>query len=588
MAYRIGEYVIDPAAYELRRGDALLPVEPQVLELLVFLIENRQRAVTKDEIIERIWNGRIVSDATLSSRIKAARQALGDDGAAQKLIRTIHGRGFRFVGELAEADLPADAQPKQPAPAAGEGEALAQHRQQRRHWVQALTVYIQGGVLAARLHGLPRWAAAAAAFVVILGTGYVLGSLLIRPAAQTGTSALKASIPGHKAFDGRWRVENAGNEHCFHKRSVMFWTIADGTLHQDGTGTGTVSVTGELSFRRAGAEDPSRIVVYSGGLERDEGSGSYFLERSKCAGTIRLTRLAPPSNAAAAPKTGESQPRPTFRDCDLCPEMAVLPEGFFLMGSPPDEEGRSLAEGPQRVVRFATPFAIGRFEVTIDEFAAFVDETGYQAATHCLVYAFDVDQLVLRPHTFRNPPYKVSGSHPAACVSWDDAKAYMAWLARKTGKPYRLPSESEWEYAARAGTTIPFSFGMIDPATVCQHAKTSDASTRFPWRHAGCDSGWGHGAAPVGKHRPNAWGLYDMLGNLWEWVEDCWHGSFVDAPVDGSAWTKNGDCAQRVSRGGSWANRPRAVRVAARIAYAASAASSNRGYRVALTLGPQR
>src|SRR5512145_703752 len=109
MAYRIGDCVIDPAAYEIRRGDALVPVEPQVFELLVFLIENRQRAITKDEIIDRVWEGRIVSDATLSSRVKAARQALGDDGAAQKLIRTIHGRGFRFVGEVTEASLPADA-----------------------------------------------------------------------------------------------------------------------------------------------------------------------------------------------------------------------------------------------------------------------------------------------------------------------------------------------------------------------------------------------------------------------------------------------------------------------------------------------
>src|SRR5262245_60452088 len=107
MSYRIGEYLIDPAAYEIRRDDALLPVEPQVLELLVFLIENRQRTLTKDEIIDRVWKGRIVSDATLSSRIKAARQVLGDDGAAQRLIRTVHGRGFRFVGEVTQDAPPA-------------------------------------------------------------------------------------------------------------------------------------------------------------------------------------------------------------------------------------------------------------------------------------------------------------------------------------------------------------------------------------------------------------------------------------------------------------------------------------------------
>jgi DNA-binding winged helix-turn-helix (wHTH) protein len=433
MAYRIGDCVIDPAAYEIRRGDALVPVEPQVFELLVFLIENRQRAITKDEIIDRVWEGRIVSDATLSSRVKAARQALGDDGSAQKLIRTIHGRGFRFVGEVAEPDRRPEVELKDP-PAIAEAEAAPGPAAASPAAMAFDVGRRYAVVLAARLGGSPRWAVAVAAFVIVLGAGYLLSNLLLRRSAQTGVSALTASAPVHKVFDGRWRVDNSGNEHCFYKRSVMYWTITEGRLHQGGRGTGTVSVKGELSFRNTGVKDPSRMVVYIGRLEGDEGSGSYFQEGSKCAGTIRLARLKPLGDAGPALKTDGPQPRPASQDCEVCPEMALLPEGFFLMGSPPDEEGRSLTEGPQRMVRFAAPVAIGRFEVTIDQFAAFVVETGYKPAAQCLIYAFDVDQLLPRPHTFRNPSYDVSGTHPAACVSWDDAKAYVTWLARQTGK----------------------------------------------------------------------------------------------------------------------------------------------------------
>ena len=266
--------------------------------------------------------------------------------------------------------------------------------------------------------------------------------------------------------------------------------------------------------------------------------------------------------------------------------MVELPSGKFMMGSPPDEEGRSIAEGPQRVIRLAKPFAIGRYEVTIEQYAAFVDATGYKPATKCVVYAFEVDQGVPMPHTFSKPSYPVSGSHPASCVSWDDAQAYVAWLVQKTGRPYRLPSDAEWEYAARAGTTTPFSFGLLDPTIVCQHAKLADAGTRFPWRHTGCDSGWGHGPAPVGKHTANAFGLHDMHGNVSEWVEDCWHDNFIGAPNDGSVWIAGGDCSRRVYRGGSWGHKVAGVRSAARNWTRSALASDNRGFRVALSLGP--
>jgi formylglycine-generating enzyme len=210
--------------------------------------------------------------------------------------------------------------------------------------------------------------------------------------------------------------------------------------------------------------------------------------------------------------------------------------------------------------------AIGKFEVTVDEFAAFVDATGHQPGAKCNVFVLDLDRWVGKTTTFRDPHYPQGGSHPVTCVNWLDAKAYAAWLSQKTGKPYRLPTEAEWEYAARAGTTTPLSFGDYSHARVCEHAKFADASTRFAWKDQSCSSNFGHGAAPVGQHQPNPWGLHDMHGNLWEWVEDCWHASYAEAPEDGTAWLEDGkgDCAHRITRGGSWRNAVQDLSVTAR------------------------
>jgi formylglycine-generating enzyme required for sulfatase activity len=197
----------------------------------------------------------------------------------------------------------------------------------------------------------------------------------------------------------------------------------------------------------------------------------------------------------------------------------------------------------------------------------------------------DLDQWLAKPTSFREPSYPVTGAHPATCVSWNDAKAYVAWLATKTGKPYRLASEAEWEYAARAGTTTAYSFGDDAHPSPCDYAKLADASTRFSWKLETCDSRHGHGTAPVGRHRPNAWGLHDMHGNVWEWVEDCWHPLYVGAPTDGSAWMagQQGNCARRVNRGGSWRNTLPAIRSAHRLSFPITSATDIRGFRVALS-----
>jgi formylglycine-generating enzyme required for sulfatase activity len=184
------------------------------------------------------------------------------------------------------------------------------------------------------------------------------------------------------------------------------------------------------------------------------------------------------------------------------------------------------------------------------------------------------------------PSYPVTGAHPATCLSWNDAKAYVAWLGQKTGKPYRLASEAEWEYAARAGTATPYSFGDDKHPNPCGYAKFADASTRFSWRHERCTSQHGHGAAPAGRHQPNGWGLHDMHGNVWEWVEDCWRNTYVDAPTDGSARTPAGECEMRVTRGGSWRNTLIDIRVSNRVGFRPTSATDVRGLRVALS--PER
>ena len=230
-----------------------------------------------------------------------------------------------------------------------------------------------------------------------------------------------------------------------------------------------------------------------------------------------------------------------FRDCDACPEMVTIPAGSFLMGATSAEAKREGAprdtwdrSEPRRAI--AVPaFALSRFETTVGEFAAFVADTGYDAGNSCQTKDAAGKVLVGENRDWRNPGFVgQTDCHPVVCVSWHDAKAYVKWLSEKTGKAYRLPSEAEWEYAARASTqTVRFWGDKAGDA--CAFANVYDVRG-----HA--DLGWpgvqhmsddGHGrAAPVGRFKPNAFGLHDMLGNVWEWVEDCWNESYAKLPLD--------------------------------------------------------
>ncbi|MCY3591269.1 MAG: formylglycine-generating enzyme family protein [Acidobacteria bacterium] len=246
------------------------------------------------------------------------------------------------------------------------------------------------------------------------------------------------------------------------------------------------------------------------------------------------------------------------------PEMVVVPAGSFYMGCV-SGMGCSNRERPIREVSFAEPFAVSIHEVTLDEYDRYTAATG-------------------------RPPADDGGwgrgRRPALNVSWQDAQAYVAWLSGETGGGYRLLSEAEWEYVARAGSTTQFHFGD-HPAELCRYGNHADVSLpeHVEWRNTLCSDRVALETAEVGSYAPNPWGLHDTHGNVWEWVEDCWNGAYEGSPTDGSPWTQ-GDCSRRVLRGGSWNNRPGLLRAAGRNGVVVGERGLNIGFRVARTLVP--
>ena len=249
------------------------------------------------------------------------------------------------------------------------------------------------------------------------------------------------------------------------------------------------------------------------------------------------------------------KPHESFRECLVdCPAMVVVSAGEFTMGSPSNEKGRYDNEGPQHKVTIARPFAVSKYAVTFDAWDACVKVGGCPKEGRASDAGWG------------------RGRRPVIYVSWDDAKAYVAWLSKMSGKPYRLLTEAEWEYAARAGTTTAYYWG--------DEIGKNNANCN------GCGSQWdGRHTAPVGSFAPNAFGLYDMAGNVWQWVEDCYHESYNGAPADGSAW-QAGDCKSSVVRGGSWDEDPQLLRSAGRNRGSSSLRDDDLGFRVGRTLTP--
>jgi len=275
-----------------------------------------------------------------------------------------------------------------------------------------------------------------------------------------------------------------------------------------------------------------------------------------------------------------------FRDCIDCPEMAVVPGGTFTMGATPGEEERAGIRpefrgraGPQREVA-VDAIALGRFEVTRAEFDAFAEATGREPAGGCRILENDL-WVLDETRSWRDPAFDQGDREPAVCVSWQDARAYAAWLSLKTGQDYRLPTEAEWEYAARAGTSTARPWGDA-AAEQCRHANGADrtAGEAFGWPAddvAACTDGIAYTAAG-GSFAANGFGLHDMLGNAWEWTQDCWTPDLSAAAGPGEA------CPRRVVRGGSWDHGPALLRPAQRSWYLSDDRLSSGGFRVARTL----
>jgi formylglycine-generating enzyme required for sulfatase activity len=274
----------------------------------------------------------------------------------------------------------------------------------------------------------------------------------------------------------------------------------------------------------------------------------------------------------AANRAGEA-----FRDCDKCPEMVILQPGAFQMGASANEARivkYVIWSVPQHTVKIAYPFAVGRYEVTVDEFDAYVKETGAKVGGICAIRLMETGKFALKyvgtPHpgndknkngpyvvyitdgSYAQPGLPVTGRQPAVCVSRNEMTGYLTWLSSKTKRHYRLPTEAEWEYAYRAGTDT-ISFWGDNFAKACDYANFGDRRSGY---QAGMAAPCAEKIRPdwtaeVGSYKPNPWGLHDMAGNAQEAVEDCLHHSYNGAPTDGSPWAEK-NCLLFVARGGDY------------------------------------
>jgi sulfatase modifying factor 1 len=351
--------------------------------------------------------------------------------------------------------------------------------------------------------------------------------------------------------------------------AIIFWRSDDPAVPQTATAQPDQTQRPDPRTPEPPRAEPERSVLADGNSE-----------------PARPRIVDPPPS----PGPGPAAPVPTFRDCDICPEMVVIPGGQFVMGSDRDEDASENIpqqfqnrSQPQRTVRVES-FSAGRYEVTRAEYRAFVQDTGRPTVGGCEVWSGE--RFVNDPgKNWRDPGFAQNDRHPVTCVSWQDATDYANWLSRRTGKPYRLLSEAEWEYAARAGTRSRRFWGD-DARGSCDFANGADRSAadrvsgfRKLNTFVECDdrNPW---TSRVGSYRGNAFGLHDMLGNVSEWVSDCWTENYKHAPADASSRT-GGDCAKRVLRGGPWSYGPGYLRSAFRFERDAHVRSDHEGFRVA-------
>ena len=310
--------------------------------------------------------------------------------------------------------------------------------------------------------------------------------------------------------------------------------------------------------------------------------GAAIILLATATGFLLVHRSTPAPSKPVPAAAALIQPGTTIRDCPTCPVLTVLPTGRFEQGSAPTENG-STFEKPLHWVMIAHPIALSTNAVTVDEFREFIAATG-RDMQGCDTY--DGDWRHRAENNWESPGFTQTGSHPVTCTSWNDAKAYATWLSAKTGQHYRLPSASEWEYAGRAGGVAAQPWGA-DGSDACANANVADQSAahRYPgWATFACNDGFVQ-TSPVGSFKANSFGLNDMLGNVFQWTEDCWNADYKGAPVDGTA-RRDGDCAQRELRGGSWFSSPNYVRANYRNHFGVDYRTSSVGIRLARDIAP--
>ncbi len=321
-------------------------------------------------------------------------------------------------------------------------------------------------------------------------------------------------------------------------------------------------------------------------LEREEqerkllqakAAAAYRAEQQRARAELAARSAAELEAQLPSPSSPTADPQGVLRDrfqdaSGTAPELVLIPTGRFQMGAHEHERKKAMQAGslqawvdretPPHWVGIEDSFALGRYPVTVAQWRQFALATGWQAHT-------DVN--------WEAPGFPQSEQHPVVGVSWDDVQRYLAWLSAQTGQRYRLPSEAEWEYACRAGSKTAFSFGdSIDPAQASYDASQSYNASALGQRRSGTSA--------VTSHPPNPWGLHDMHGNVWEWVQDVVHDDYQGAPLSAQAWEQGGDVSRRVLRGGSWRDSPRYLRSALRNGLAAGRCTDSVGFRVARSL----
>lgn len=359
--------------------------------------------------------------------------------------------------------------------------------------------------------------------------------------------------------DGLQGFDVFASNGCYLGRPVLSVEIGRMRVHSI-TATSIYAVdTDELGVNQVVRLDIERPLASLGDCTVPRVSGSAqpkLSEQARDPERPGTSRSPPDSSPDGAVMPTESS-SPVFRDCPICPQMVVIPPGTFVMGSPSDEAGRDEDEGPTRPVTIPYSFAVGVYEVTFGEWDACMMAGG------C-------------PGNIPGDEAWGREDRPVINVSWDRAQSYVAWLSDHTGEPYRLPSEAEWEYITRGGTETARYWGET-PGEQCRFAnvydQTGSEANDLGWVPARCSDGHAH-TAPVGSFEPNAFGVHDTMGNVWEWTLDCWDGDYRRAPTDGSA-RQSGDCSGRIIRGGSWRSLARFSRSAGLRIYRARAFADN-------------